>query len=280
MPDQNQEQLKNWNGFHGERWVTNRETFDRQLASHGGPAMDAAGIGPGMQVIDIGCGFGTTTLEIAQRVGTDGNVQGIDFSTPMIAEARARAAADGITNIRFDEADIQTYEFEQGTADALFSRYGVMFYDDPVRAFTNMHGSLRSSGRLAFVCWRHGEENVWLTGPMKIAAENLELPPPPPPGSPGIFAFAQRDRIETILGQAGFNDISVDELDLTVNVGPDIETAVRNAMNLAPWGQALTSASEATVTKIAEEIGAANSKYLTADGVIIPSASWLVTARR
>ncbi len=278
MPDQNTPQFENWNGPHGEKWVANRDVFDRQLASHGGPAMEAAGIAPGIHAIDIGCGFGTTSLEIANHVGANGSVLGVDFSKPMINEAKFRATEAGIENLRFDQADVQSYDFKPGSADALFSRYGVMFYDDPVMAFSNMREGLRQGGRIGFICWRRGDENVWMSGPTKIAARHLELPPPPA-GSPGMFAFAQKDRIDKILSQSGFKDISITELDLTVNVGPNVDTAVQNAMTLAPWAQALSSATPGTGEKISAEIRRAMSEHETADGVTIPSASWLVSAQ-
>ena len=270
-----------WNGNHGDKWVAHRDTFDGMIASHGRAAMVAADINPGKRVIDVGCGFGSTTLEIADMVGSAGQTLGIDFSGPMIAAARARIASRGADDppIDFIQADVQTHDFAPASADILFSRYGVMFFDDPVTAFANLHTSLaQDGGRLAFVCWRTPQENTWMSGPMGIARDFVELAPPPPAGTPGIFAFADKDRIAQILNQAGFRDIAITALDLSVNVGPNIEAAADNAITLAPWAAVLADVAPETVAEIKARIIERFGSFVGPKGVEIPSASWLVHA--
>ncbi|MCZ6763542.1 MAG: class I SAM-dependent methyltransferase [Alphaproteobacteria bacterium] len=242
--------------------------------------MDKAEIGPGNRVIDIGCGFGTTTYEIARRVGPTGQVIGIDFSEPMIAEAERRRSPelDTGTDVTFIVADIQSHAFEAGWADVMFSRYGVMFYDDPVKAFSNMRTGLRSGGRIAFVCWRAAQDNPWMSKPMKIAREFIEMPPPPGPEEPGIFGFADRQRVQAILEAADFTEIDLQPLDLFVKVGATIDTAVKNAMTVAPWAALLADQDAPTLTNIGDAIANIFADYESADGVIIPAASWLASA--
>ena len=146
-------QIEYWNSPVGDRWVDIQESQDRMLGPLGETAMAAAEIAPGHHVIDIGCGCGTTTLELAHRVGTSGHVFGIDVSTPMLERARQRAASEEALSIDLQNRDAATYQFEPQAYDRVYSRFGVMFFTDPAAAFANIRTALKPGGRLAFVCW-------------------------------------------------------------------------------------------------------------------------------
>jgi ubiquinone/menaquinone biosynthesis C-methylase UbiE len=278
----NAEQIQFWNDEMARRWVAFHTALDTQLASLGQRAMDAALIRSGERVLDIGCGCGATTLELARRVGPSGAATGIDISVPMLTEARRLAAAAGVSNVRYEQADAQTQRFESGSVDLLFSRFGVMFFADPRAAFANLLTALRSGGRLAFVCWRSAPENPWVAVPMMAAMQHIQLPAPPAPDAPGPFAFADADRVRGILADAGFGAIDIVAVDevLTVGGARDIDHAVTFLLELGPTARALREADPAAVPAVAKAVRAALEPYQTANGVQMAGAIWVVTARR
>src|SRR5205085_5408254 len=149
----------------------------RQLDAVGGAAMDAANLGSADSVLDVGCGCGSTTLALARRVGSSGRALGIDISAPMLEVARRRAREEGLSNASFEQADAQVHAFRQ-EFDVLYSRFGVMFFDDPPLAFKNLHGAMRAGGRLAFVCWQALHKNPWMSVPMMAAFQHVTIDPP------------------------------------------------------------------------------------------------------
>src|SRR6185369_15072156 len=181
-------------------------------------AMDAAAVAAGERVLDVGCGCGSTTIELARRAGPTGHVVGADISGPMLADARARTAAAGLGNVELVHADAQTHAFPPSAFDLVFSRFGVMFFADPTAAFANLRGALRPGGRLAFVCWRSLPENPWMAVPLMAALQHLPPPTIPGPEDPGPFSFADRGRVERILGGAGWSDVTVTPLDETLTL--------------------------------------------------------------
>src|SRR6185503_20850430 len=165
---------------------------------------------PGERIVDIGCGGGDTTLALAERVQGHGFVLGVDVSRPLLQRATARAANTPEYPVRFVEADAAGYAFERGSFDALFSRFGVMFFADPAAAFANLRRALKPGGRMAFVCWRSEGENPIMTVPLTAAKKRIPVPPPPAdPTAPGPFALADRARLERILQTAGFASIAI-----------------------------------------------------------------------
>src|SRR5205823_5242305 len=202
---------------------------DAQIGPLGHRAMDRAGIAPGERVVDVGCGCGDTTITLGGRVGPQGLVVGIDISAPMLARAVEAARAAGVANVRFENADAQTHRFPPAAFDVVYSRFGVMFFIDPVAAFTNLRAALRPGGRLAFVCWQMLRQNPWLLLPLQAAAQHLTLPLPPAPDAPGPFSFADPERVREILSRAGFDRIVFEELRaaLTVGGGGTVDQAVR-----------------------------------------------------
>ncbi len=200
----NAAQVAYWNESAGPTWVAMHDALDHELNDLGLAAMAALAPRENERLVDIGCGCGATTLELARRVGKGGAVLGVDLSAPMLAVARERAAAAGLDQASFLQADAQVYALEP--VDGAFSRFGVMFFADPVAAFANIRKGLRPGGRVAFVCWRQLAENPWMTVPMAAVLPLLPAPPAAPtPDAPGPFAFADRDRLFGILPRRGLH---------------------------------------------------------------------------
>jgi len=281
-PEANAEQTRYWNEAAGPKWVSFQKVIDAQIGPLGHRAMDRAGIAPGERVVDVGCGCGDTTITLGGRVGPQGLVVGIDISAPMLARAVEAARAAGVANVRFENADAQTHRFPPAAFDVVYSRFGVMFFVDPVAAFTNLRAALRPGGRLAFVCWQALAQNPWLFLPLKAAAQHLTLPPPPPPDAPGPFSFADPERVRGILSRAGYDRIVLEELRaaLTVGGGGTVDQAVRFLTEgVGPVSSALREADPALRPAVAAAVRAAIAPFHTPEGVRMGSAAWIVTAR-
>jgi SAM-dependent methyltransferase len=274
----NDEQIAAWNGAQGAAWVAMQARMDLQLQGLGRAALDALAPRPGERVLDIGCGAGATTLELAERVGDRGDVLGVDVSEALLALARDRAAAARARWARFAAADAQVHAFETGR-DAAFSRFGVMFFADPQAAFTNLARALRSGGRLAFVCWRRPDENPVMTEPLMAAvAAGLPAPPPVLADAPGPFAFADRDRVAAILAAAGFERVAIAAHDAPIG-GSDLDGSLELALHIGPLARVLREHPERAVA-VTPVVRAALARFIV-DGVVqAPSATWIVTAVR
>ncbi len=222
MPGQaNAEQIEYWNGEVGQRWVRRQEALDRVFAPLTAALLERATPRLGERVLDIGCGCGTTTLALAERVGAAGHVLAVDVSRPMLEHAQARAAAGGGTArapIKWLEADASAHGFGP-TVDLLFSRFGVMFFDRPVAAFANLRQGLKPGGRLVMLCWRGREENPWVAVPLGAVLQVVPPPEPMAPDAPGPFAFADAERVGRILAEAGFHEITSERYDARLAVG-------------------------------------------------------------
>jgi SAM-dependent methyltransferase len=277
----NAEQIEYWNGEAGSKWVALQALIDCQIEPLGRMAMDRGDISLGERVIDVGCGCGATSLEIAQRVGSDGQVMGIDISGPMLERARSAAAEAGLRNVSFEQTDAQTGGFEAASFDAVFSRFGIMFFADPGAAFANLRSGLRAGGRLAFVCWQAIQENPWMVVPMAAALQHIPPPPIPSPDAPGPFAFADPNRVRGILTGAGFEDVRLESLRQTLTVGGtgSLDEAVEFLLQIGPAGRILRESDPALLPKVAASVRAALEPYHTDEGVRMPSAAWIVTAR-
>ena len=273
----NADQVAYWNAQAGETWVAQQDRLDRQLSPLGLTAMAALDLAADERVIDIGCGCGQTSLELAGEVGADGSVLGVDISAPMLEVARRRAAQAGLGNVQFLEADGQIHGFNAAGADALFSRFGVMFFADPPAAFTNLHKALRPSGRLAFVCWRPMVENQWMLLPLQAALQHI--PPPaaaPDPFAPGPFAFADPERVRGILTTAGFSRIEINAHDTKIG-GNGLEETVELSLRVGPLGRLLGEQPDQRGV-VAEAIRTALQPYDGPSGVYQSAAVWIVTA--
>src|SRR5437763_10585741 len=201
----NVDQAANWDGPDGEYWAAHQELFDVSIQPHHARLMAAAAIVPGERVLDGGCGNGLSSRDAARAAGAGGSVLAVDLSGPMLARARQSAEAEGLTTIRFEQGDAQVHRFAPGAFDVAISRFGVMFFADPVAAFTNIGSALRPGGRLAMLVWQPLAANEWMTAMRDALAVGRELPVPPP-GAPGPFGLADTDFASTVLKSAGFAD--------------------------------------------------------------------------
>ncbi|MFQ5666672.1 MAG: class I SAM-dependent methyltransferase [Candidatus Binatia bacterium] len=278
----NAEQIRHWNEISGPKWVALHPLIDAQIAPLGRRAMARATPQPGEHVVDVGCGCGTTTLDMARRVGPNGSALGIDVSTVMLEQACAWAQTEGIANIRFENADAQTYAFVPASVDVLFSRFGVMFFADPDAAFTRLCHALRPGGRLAFVCWQAPERNPWLMRPFQAASQYVALPPRPPEGAPGPFALADAHRVRGILSRAGFTGIRFENVQQAVAIGGgvDLDRTVDFLLQMGPTGAALRQAGPKIRPVAARAVRETLLPFLTPQGVYMPAAAWIVTAQR
>lgn len=276
----NADQITYWNEVAGPKWVALQRAIDAQIRPFGLAALERAAVRPGEHAVDVGCGCGDATLELARRVGPSGTVLAIDVSRPMLERATAAARDAGLAQIRFESADAQTYAFPRRRFDLVFSRFGVMFFEDPAAALANLATALRAGGRLAFVCWRELERNPWLYEPMRAAAAHVTFPPREP-GTPGPFALADADRLRATLDRAGFADVSLEEFRDTMVIGgsEDPEAAVEFVLQIGPTAAALRETDAATRARVAAAVRAALAPYRTARGVRMEGAAWLVSAR-
>ncbi|GAW42280.1 Demethylmenaquinone methyltransferase [Brevundimonas sp. SH203] len=275
-----------WNGDNGRRWVENQDRLDRMLAAYGEALARVAAPAVGDHVLDVGCGAGATTFDMAARVGSSGRVVGLDISAPLIGRALDLAAertakTDGAVEFRL--ADAALAEFAPDF-DRIVSRFGVMFFDDPVAAFANLRRALKPDGRLVFVCWRGAAENDWTRLPMS-AIRHLASVPPPDPEAPGPFSFGDRERVRRILERAGYADIDIRPFDSPVPFGAGdtadaaLDDAVDHAIRVGPLERALRGVSETVRAQALAAVRLAFAGKLRPDGVWIDGAAWIVSAR-
>lgn len=203
--------------------------------------VEACDVQPGERVIDIGYGGGTTTLAFAQGVGPTGAVLGVDVSRPLFEHAHSRCA--GVDCITLECADAGTFPFDKSWADLVASRFGVMFFPDPVGAFANVREGLRSDGRIVFVCWQSIEQNPWITFVMR-AFPDAPMPLPPPEGGPGPFSLADPSRVLDVLERSGFSDVRLEPVATTVELGRTVDETLDGMSQVGPFSRLLTEAEE------------------------------------
>jgi len=274
----NADMTKAWDGVEGDNWTENEAFFSagpRYITPH---LFAGAAIAPGERVLDIGCGFGDTT-RLAARAAVRGEALGVDLSTRMLERARERARAEGLANARFERGDAQVHPFEPGTFDIAISRLGVMFFDDPVAAFTNIARALKSGGRIAMLAWREIDRNEWVSALRETLAAGRDLPLPPP-NAPGPFAFADPDRVRSILGSAGFTDVALDPVEESLYMGPDAATTFDSVKRVGVVIGLLESLDEAQRTEPLKLLRAMIEAHETTDGVLMGSSAWLIRATK
>lgn len=281
MPETNAEQRTYWNEQAGPIWVQMQERMDAQIGAHGARALAVLAAKPGERILDVGCGCGDTALAIARQVGAAGRVLGIDISGPMLARARERAAKAGLANVAFEHADAQTHALPVASFDALFSRFGVMFFEAPALAFANLARALKPGGRVVFACWQPIPANPWVGVPMAALANVLQLPPPPPPDAPGPFAFADTERVRKILSEAGLGDIAFRSEQLPMGFG-NVDDAADFLTDMGPASRAIREAGggEALREKARAAIRDAIVPHAKSGRAELPSAIWVVSARK
>ncbi len=270
----NIEQARAWDGDEGAYWAAKAEQFDDAVAAYHRPFLDAARIGANDQVLDIGCGTGQTTRDAA-RAAPSGSVLGVDLSSRMIEFARRHAAAGGVANARFEQADAQIHPFEAEGFDVAISRTGAMFFGDPVAAFRNIAAALRPPGRLTLLTWQALPRNEWIREFLTAIAAARTLPAPPP-DAPGPFALADPDRVQSILTNAGFTDVQFTGLAAPMFFGVDIDSAFDFVFGLINW--MLEGLDEAGRNQALTALRASISAHAQGHGVRYGSAAWIITA--
>jgi len=272
----NEAQIEYWNGKAGQTWVRSMDRIDHMLAPITRRLLERAAVVAGERVIDVGCGCGSTTLELVRRGAL---VFGVDVSEPMLALAKERAAAAGLKNVAFKRADAATQPLTPDH-ELVFSRFGVMFFADPVAAFANLRTGLTPNGRLVFVCWQAMRENAWMSTAGEAVTAFLPKPATPPdPRAPGPFAFADRDDVHRILSAAGFGSIEIEDLRTTLHVGDDLDQAMDFQKDVGPVARALAELEGETRARAMAAAREALAKRLGPGGIDLGAACWLVTAR-
>jgi SAM-dependent methyltransferase len=277
----NTDQAERWNsGDDVDHWVGNQARYDRMLEPFTALILGAAALRPGGDVLDVGCGCGGTT-RAAARLVAPGQATGLDLSGPMLARARADAAADGLGNAVFRQDDAQVADLGAASFDTVISRFGVMFFGDPVAAFANIRSATKPGGRLVFVCWQPLAAQQWLLIPGAAFAEHLPLPEGfGSDNAPGMFAFADPDRLRQILAAAGWRDIEItpEQVPMLVGGGGSVDDAI-GFMRTGSMGRAmLAGADAATADRAIASARAAIAPYADADGVRLGAGVWVVSA--
>lgn len=271
-------QAEYWNEAGGAAWVTGQEQLDAQLAAFGVLAVDAADVHVGDTVLDVGCGCGATTADLAAIVGRSGRVVGLDVSEPMLARARDRLAG---APVEFLLGDAATVALAPHSFDVLFSRFGVMFFDDPPAAFAHLRSALKPTGRASFVVWQSMSANPWVTVAVAAVADIVTPPALGGPNEPGPFSLGDPDAATAIMEAAGYTDVALDghDVELAVGGGLPLGPAVQFTLHHGPLRRVLATAAPDVRAAAADRVTAALEPYEGSSGVRMPAAVWVVTAR-
>ena len=283
MPERlaaNQQQAEAWNGLDGEHFADRADRYDRQLRPFTQAVLDRAGSEAHGVVLDVGCGAGGSTLAAATQAE---RVVGVDFSRPLVELARRRAQAAGIANVEFVTTDAQTHRFTAGSFDLVISQFGLMFFDDPVRAFTNIRRALRAGGRAVFVSWQGLVDNEWLTVIAKEVGRYVELPEfGGLSRGPGMFALAQPDEITSLLGAAGYQQVECHSCTPSIVLGgggsldDSVDFLFDNPMPRGLLGFVDDNRRDDVRRVVHDEL---IDRYVDGVGIRIGAAAWVVTAR-
>jgi SAM-dependent methyltransferase len=278
VEDLHADQIAYWNGAGGDHWVRRQELTDLVLAPVAEVVLARAGARPGERVIDIGCGCGATTLQLAAAIQPGGALVAADVSAPMLARARERIGDR--PDVSYVCADASAHPFAPGWADLLFSRFGVMFFGDPPAAFANMRRGLKPGGRTVFACWRKPAENPWMMLPLHAAYQHVPPLPKPGPEDPGPFSFGDPDRVRRILAEAGFADVALEPVDLMLDLasGRGLDAAVAYTLDIGATSRALDGVSDTLRAAAAGAIRDAFLPHVDGDRVPLAGAIWIVTA--
>jgi SAM-dependent methyltransferase len=281
---ENEEATQAWSGVLFDRFVEYRDLIVEGLRAHGDAAMRLYPPEPGNRVIDIGCGFGDTTQQLARLVGPDGQAVGVDVSEPFIRASIAEAAEAGVENVEFFAADVQVGDL-QGPYDYAFSRMGLMFFANPVQALRNIRGSLRPGGRLVGAVWRRKLDNEWLNRAEQATEQYLEEPEEPEDVrcGPGPFSMANPDTVSEQLQIAGFEQPTFTRCDIPIKIGNDLDHAVAFNMALGPAAELLRICPAEEVDRlrpmVERDIRNVLADYVEDGGLVLgPASTWIVTA--
>src|SRR5580704_7518010 len=277
--DQNADQITYWNGAGGQRWANRQPVQDILFQPVADILIDRARIGAGERVLDVGCGSGSTSFAFARAVRPNGHVMGIDISAPMLA--RAREVTPAGAPVEFALADATIHSFAPENFDLLASRFGVMFFADPALSFTNMRKAMRRSGRLAFACWREPRQNPFFMTPLQAVYQHVPKMPQVGPEDPGPFSFASEERVQRVLGAAGFSNVAMEPCDLALDVavGGGLDAAVKSALEIGPSARALADQPQDVIAAAAQSVREALAPLVKGQTVPLNAAIWIVTAQ-
>lgn len=277
----NSDQIAYWNDKAAITWTAFQDRLDAIFEPLTALALNAAAPSSGERAIDIGCGCGATVLALAGCLAPAGQVLGVDVSEPMASRARERIAAAGLTNARVVVSDAAIHDFPPGGADLVFSRFGVMFFADPVGAFANLHRAARPRGRLLCAAWRPLGENAWFTVPLEAARHLLPPQPPADPDAPGPFAFANPDRTTRILANAGWHDVTLTRHDVPMRLAAagQMEHATEFTSRVGMLARLLADEAPETRARVRQAIAEALVPYDGPDGISLRGSIWLISAQ-
>jgi SAM-dependent methyltransferase len=268
-----------WNSDVTRRWVTEQARIDRLMAEVTEAAIAAAAPKSGEHALDIGCGTGTTVLRLSEAVGSSGRVLGIDISEQQLALARQRIAAADANHVQLALSDASTHEFTPASFDLGFSRFGVMFFADPVAAFQNIRTAMRPTGRLLLAVFRSGPENPWATAALGAIRHLVTPPAPLGPEEPGQFSWSDPARVRRVLNGGGFRDVMLTPLDVNLRLGADAAEAAEFATFVGQGARLLHGVPDETRQAALVAFEAFFRQYEGPTGISLPGALWLVSAR-
>jgi SAM-dependent methyltransferase len=272
----NVEQARAWNSGDGEHWTEHEDRYNAAVEPYDEHLLAAARISPGDDVLDIGCGCGISTRQAARRAAP-GHVLGVDLSSRMLDRARQRAGEQGLTNVSFEQADAQVHPFDTRRFDVVISRFGAMFFADPVAAFANIARTMRPGGRLALLAWQPLDRNPWVARIRDDLAAGRQLPRPSP-GQPGPFGLADADMVRDLLVAAGFAEPAVAAASEPMRLGSDAEDAFRFVSGMGVARGLLQDLDDATAAEALRTLRADLVAHQTVNGVVFDSSAWVITA--
>ncbi len=273
----NAEMAAAWDGADGDHWTAQADHYERVSLRHWQRLVDEVPLATTASAIDVGCGTGRATRDLA-RILTAGRVVGVDLSSRMLAHGRAAAAAEGLHNITFEQGDAEVYPFEPAAADLATSVFGSMFFGNPVAAFHNIRKGLRAGGTLALLTWRDLGRNEWLYGVRQALALGRELPEPAI-GAPGPFGLADADDVRRILTESGYAEVTLAPSDEPMEFGRDAEDAYAYITSMGITRGLLQGLDGDQTEQALASLRQLLDEHATADGVLLDSSAWLVTAR-
>jgi SAM-dependent methyltransferase len=278
----NAEQIEYWNGEGGLRWAQEDARMARLLHPIAEALLDHIRPTHGATALDIGCGGGSQSVLLAERLGGTGRVIGVDISGPLLEVARAKITQGfpEYADLSFLQADAANHRFEPDSVDLLFSRFGVMFFDDPVAAFSNLRSALRGDGRVGFCCWQAPKDNAWAALPIQAALQHVPAPPKPDPHAPGPFAFADPERVRGILTDSGFAGVELKPFNIDMLFGDrdSLRENVVELLGIGPVARLLADASPETRAAVVDSVVEALEPFYTDGALRMPASVWLVTA--
>lgn len=267
-----------WATVEGEHFAANEDRYTKMLRGMAERVIEAAGIEPGSDVLDVGCGYGALTL-MAAEAASAGEVMGLDISEALLGRARERAAAQGADNARFQLGDAVTYPLPGAAFDRAVSRLGVMFFEDPHAAFANVCSAVRPGGRIAFACWKDVSENEHMMVPLRVALEHIPTPSMGDADALSPFSLADPDHVRELLEGAGWQDVELSPFEESMWWGSDAADVVQFIAGAGRTKVVLANVDEAVALRAAEALEEALRDNETPDGVFLGGAYWIVTAR-